>query len=416
MSLHLWYVGASIVLILMLVLANAVHARREKINIEFVIIRPSQIILLYGLVSYAMGAMFLYSEKVIQVRYIVQSEKWSFLGFWIWFLAIFFSVLFTNIKYKSGDHADSVDLSKGDALFLAVIALAFCALFVGVTLYPILLFSIGLLFVSILGRREVWLPSLGVLVLWALVLFPLAAFSKRNLIFPALVIVLSLARRGLISRAWLIAAIAVILALIIPMSVMRGYGNFQVDTVSEIFSASIEYINHPIFIPALANNTEVLSFYFHGVNSLEMFLESGIVLYGETIAKAVFLGGSVYGFDHGLRTGIDIYTTMYDPQVRAIGGSFPVFVHSELFMNFWLLSIPVFVALLLLLDSVFRRLGGIRNIGVREGGRAGLLLCALFLARGASFDLFLYNGICLFLAISLASIYIRRKRYMNSGI
>src|SRR5690606_2556470 len=123
-------------------------------------------------------------------------------------------------------------------------------------------------------------------------------------------------------------------------------------------------------LPYLANNMEFSSFYFHGANATDIFWGVGGYVYGETLLRAVispFIYASIFD---GFQSSIDIYTNIYDPSFRHIGGSYPWNMFSEVFMNFGVISIAIFPLLCVILDKIYFAISRIEN-GIARFGLLG---------------------------------------------
>ena len=284
-----------------------------------------------------------------------------------------------------------------------------------------LFFVLSLSFFLYLMATEKKIPVVTYPILFAMMclLFPVAAQSKRLLIFPIVVIILMRANQGKLSRKSIIALMTFGIILIVPLSVMRGYGQFEISDPIDLWYASLQYIQSDYFLKAFGNNTEVNYFYFHGVNSVELFFANNLFVYGETIAKGFFLGLSRLGLDHGLRSSIEIYTSVYAPHFRAIGGSYPINIASELFLNFWVISLLLTPVFLQFLDVIYFRL---QRLYSRQFGLAASYLflhATWLLARGSSFDIFMLNivyGIFSLLAVYLMSLQWKHNYSSSHGV
>ena len=78
--------------------------------------------------------------------------------------------------------------------------------------------------------------------------------------------------------------------IIITMSVARGYGGEQHNTLISAFSAVPDYIFSPMFLSGFLANIEVTYFHFHAVNSIDMVVKDlELLSYGETFIKPLFI-------------------------------------------------------------------------------------------------------------------------------
>ena len=142
--------------------------------------------------------------------------------------------------------------------------------------------------------------------------------------------------------------VASIGALILSMSIVRGYGNFE--DVSGIFDALIllpQYISSDIFISALLVNIEATYLYFHSLNSIDMVLSDlNLLAYGSTLIKPLFIMFPRDIFPFKPDSILELYTIAYDPAGRDLGGSWTIGLFSEFIWNFYFFGIfmVIFVA------------------------------------------------------------------------
>ena len=186
-----------------------------------------------------------------------------------------------------------------------------------------------------------------------LILF-FASFSiqeKREaifLIFP--IAYLELANRNYKLNMKLIAvsvlSLVILAFIIITMSVARGYGGEQHNTLISAFSAVPDYIFSPMFLSGFLANIEVTYFHFHAVNSIDMVVKDlELLSYGETFIKPLFIFVPRSIMEAKPDSILSLYTSAHDPSIREIGGSWTISIFSELFWNFHFFGLA-FVGLL----------------------------------------------------------------------
>lgn len=183
-----------------------------------------------------------------------------------------------------------------------------------------------------------------------------ASFNKREAIFLIFVVLFLEAYNGrlrgnssLLIKAFL--TLIAIVALVLGMSIYRGYGDYEVDNFISAFRYIVPYVSSEFFLAWFLNNIEANYFFFHAVNSIEMILlNPENITFGSTLIKFLFLPFPRELFPWKPDSAIHLYTMAYDPQYRALGGSWPINIVSELIWNFWLLA-PIGAALLTWLFS-----------------------------------------------------------------
>lgn len=126
---------------------------------------------------------------------------------------------------------------------------------------------------------------------------------------------------------------------ILSASIVRGYGGFDVEELSEAASLVSEYADNENFQTMVGNNFEIPYHYATSVLSCDYTLTGKTpILFGETFIRVLFIAvpRSIYK----PRKMIDVFTIAYDAQKRKEGVSYPVSAYSEFFANFHIFSIP----------------------------------------------------------------------------
>ena len=385
----------SIALIVLFIAANIGRSRRISVSFIESLVRPSQFIIGYTLVFFCAGSLFFHFEKVLDRRLIVDASYWKTWPVILFFALSAVSIFVSNNMKLWGSNRRPKGVKEGIQYPWEI--LAFLVSFAAWRFESniLLLFSTAFYFAGAANGRAKKLSFLLFFAAGVALLIPTAAHGKRLLIFPTIVVLIMIWRDGVIRTGGFVGLILMTLGLIVPLSIMRGYGNFDAEIFSEALRYVGTYVQSDFFLPSLGNNIEAVYFYFHGMNSFQLAFEAEAYLYGETIINMFFLGSSLYGFDDGFRSSIDVYTQQYDPEFRSIGGSYPIMVLSEFVMNFGAFSLLFFPFFLLILDSIWKNIRTINNPAARFSLEATVLYASLLLARGSSFDLFLYNLILL---------------------
>ena len=180
---------------------------------------------------------------------------------------------------------------------------------------------------------------------------------------------------------------------IVAMSITRGYGGFDAPDVIRAVPYMLEYLNSDIFIAAFLQNIEVAYVFFHYLNAMEyLFSNSFELLLGTSLIKPFFLFVPESAFGYKPDSMIHTYTTLRDPEFRAIGGSWPVIFFAEFFYNFHLFGI---FPIMLVIYFFARHARKILNTNKFSRGFAVLyffLFYQFFLMfiRGSGLDLYMF--------------------------
>lgn len=128
--------------------------------------------------------------------------------------------------------------------------------------------------------------------------------------------------------------------IILTSSIMRGYGNYNVDNPVEASHHIINYIKRDDAKNVLVENFELLTEYGNASNAIDYVYKREVgLLYGSTFLKFIFLPIPKKIFPKKPASMINIYTTKFAPDFSARGGSYPISVYSEAFWNFHLLAL-----------------------------------------------------------------------------
>ncbi|WP_315055206.1 hypothetical protein [Chryseobacterium indoltheticum] len=187
------------------------------------------------------------------------------------------------------------------------------------------------------------------------------------------------------------------MSIIIVASIFRGYGSFKVNTIYDAFVLIPEYIKSDFFLDAIGENLELNYSYGNALNAADLFLEGKTrLLYGETVAKALFVPLPKSIFEYKPRSIVEIYSPLIN---NGTGEIQPVVIYSEFLWNF---SIIFFIPLYMFFwfsEKIYKDI----LFQVKKNRLSLLLLLELFyittilqFVRGSGLDLFVvYIIICL---------------------
>jgi len=223
--------------------------------------------------------------------------------------------------------------------------------------------------------------------------------SKRlaiSLFFPILFLEIHFKNISIFKNFWRTGVVSsivfvILLIFITSMSIRRGYGGFGVKNYFESFKYIPEYIGSDYFSKVLIANTEVTMTYFHSVDAINYVCNDvGQLKYGSTFMKVFFLPLPRSIVPSKPKSSVAWYTTISDPIYYRRGGSYPINIVSEFFLNFYyLFFIPLYFFFLFLNKSYLRLIALIVN---KKLSKLLILLYAytfLFAAiRGSGLDLF----------------------------
>ncbi len=251
----------------------------------------------------------------------------------------------------------------------------------------------GAAYVLFWYRRPMrWLVVIGMIAVLVLSSFD----SKRNAIFLLLPIMLlallggdrvQMSARRIIGVG--ILAVAVFVAVIM-MSILRGYGNYGVESASDALKLVPEYLGGDKVFGMLGNNFEFSYLFFTIHHSVGTALSGAADLeYGATYLRAFFVGIPYEVFMYRPPSIIDSYTSFAEPTFRAAGGSWPPSALGEAFWNFGIFGIVVVPIICILIDFIYKNIV-IRYLRLGVGHAAfgrSIYVFLLFFMRGSGMDL-----------------------------
>ena len=266
--------------------------------------------------------------------------------------------------------------------------------------------------VFLVSRRDL-IPVLVRVFIYLIMLYMLvliSTYSKRDAIFaifPIIFLEFYFQRYKYNARTifGLLLITLFIATAIIYMSIVRGYGEFEIKGFFSNFGLIFEYLKSEKFLINFIDNMEFSFFYFNGYNSIEILLSNPHLMeLGSTIIKVlfIFIPRSVATFKPDSM--ITIYTREVNPAYAEVGGSWPINILSEFFWNFHFLSI-IFVAIYSIiairLYYKYLHMFNHTSAGMIAFGML-VYMVHIMLIRGSGFDLFaIYCIFSLFLIISI---------------
>lgn len=354
--------GSVLLLVFGIVGAFACYRKKDL----FLFVTPSALVFFYTTISMALGAWGFSNGYVIILRDLTVYEIWRFAHIALTLLMLSLSILL-SVDYYFHDrylrlmtrsplkvkHTQMLAATVLMPFFVVPLDLASLGGDGDLSVLPKSVFAvIFILYVSRYALAIRWLMYLALIASFAF----FSIDDKREAIFLILPIVYlelfrSPQRLTFKLLGFSLTVATFLLVLILAMSVSRGYGSFGVfDNLLDAMPLVIAYLDSDIFISGVLYNIEANYFFFHAMNSIEMvFRDSSLISFGSTIIKPIFIFFPRDLVDWKPESIISLYTTAYDPGFRAIGGSWPTSLLSELVWNFSYFSFLAAVVLALLL-------------------------------------------------------------------
>ena len=364
-------------------------------------LQPSVFGVNYIYLSMALGALTFASDIVILPRMITESSRWTDGVTPIAFLGGFVAVVILISDYRP---TTASWLLPGRS---------------PITMLVLLLATIG---TAVAGKATnfIFLPETtgGMFMLYVLhviglrngktrVLFYLAAIVPLTVLFAedkrdAIFLVVPIAFLELIVRDYpsftlgvavrTFLVVPVIGALILMASVLRSPSYAGISSISETWSAVVNFAAGRFFWGYASLNFELAYTYFHTFNAINYVLADRLMpLLGSTYVKPLFILIPREWIEWKPWGASYLYALRFDKAYRLAGGSWAVSMVGEAFVNFRIVGAVILPFVLAMLDGLFRRF-----VLIREQPKFPIAVAALYFpvafmnyARGSGLDVFL---------------------------
>jgi hypothetical protein len=330
---------------------------------------------------------------IVDVNYYLKSKNLKYIAVLTFFLTIIFSNLELDLSFLGGSGNFNYPLMLSSSILFLFSIQNFPKIF-RYALYCLLL-SIFLL-ASFESKRE---------IIYVLFLILLYEFSISSILF-------SLNKKIIL---YFLIGFSSFVLIIISSSILRGYGNYSVESIKDLLYSIYLYSKEDFFWDALVTNFELNASFSNAFISISYTLDGLInYQYGASFSKIFFLTVPRSIFPEKPESIMEIYTSTFLSSFSRKGGSAPTTIFGEFFINFYLFSIPLLFIFFyfwdkLLIPSSIRNLTLSRNI--LSTSRIFLLVTSIQLVRGSGLDLYV-----LYLIIGLPVLFIFHKNKFKFNV
>jgi hypothetical protein len=220
--------------------------------------------------------------------------------------------------------------------------------------------------------------------------------SKREIIMAFIAVIFYIFYRNKtkfnISSIFLIPVIFFgFIIFVLTASIMRGYGDLDDRTFINSFIYLPVYLSSENFLDSVVDNFELNYSYSVPIIAMEYVLQGKIEFqYGMSLLKILFLVFPRSIFDMKPESMMLMFTRVYDYDFYSRGGSLPIILSSELFMNFYIFAIPVFFLIMWYMNKVYIKIfftGSLMTFFIC----IHVIITFFMFMRGSGFDLFIFN-------------------------
>lgn len=300
-----------------------------------------------------------------------------------------------------------------------------------------LLVSIAFIFFAITFMQKDWLFPLQ-LALVIILLYEFRSFTKFVRFFGSFIVIITMLMMNFESKREIIMVFLAMLffgfyfnklklnlrsVFLIPVmffsfvvfvliaSIMRGYGDLDDRTFIKSISYLPSYLSSENFLDSLVDNFELNYSYSVPVIAMEYTLQGKIDFqYGMSILKVLFLVFPRSFFDMKPESMMLFFTKVYDYDFYSRGGSLPIILSSELFMNFYVFAVPVFCVLMWYMNKVYRKIFTTKSLFIFFMSIFIVITFFMFM-RGSGFDLFVFNIILAFFCYLVVTKFLYRVKF-----
>lgn len=233
-------------------------------------------------------------------------------------------------------------------------------------------YVVALLFTSFHNKRQI---AIGLLT----ILFLESFFRRTKLSF----------RPGSVVRYGL--AGATFFVIVVVASILRAAQVYDVQSPVGALMAVPGYVGSGVFVDAMTANLEIDYHYGSAISSIQYANEGRLPWqFGASLWKVAFLPIPREVFPAKPESVMQLFTETYAPSFAARGGSLPVMFAAEMYVNFALFGLVPFVLVWAALDRLFVLLhGGVREQSFAFYSATFLCMTVFMLARGSGLELWL---------------------------
>lgn len=394
----------------------------------FFLFSPLMLLIFYINISLFVGGWAFNSGYILSSYFMERYSEWNNMNMATFFLLTSISIIYyVDSLYRSSNKEFFVQkktLNKIPTLYVFIFfIIALIAYNMPLTLdvfgagggfNQIFLLTGFFIVVSALVSNSGSIPTTIRVLVYMLLLYILIVISihsKREAIFAIFpIIFLEFYIRNIkynLNNIFLMVFIAIFIMIVIGyMSILRGYGNFELNGGLQELTLLSNYYYSDKFLSSFMDNMEFSFFYFNTYNSIGLILNNpDLMTWGSTLIKPLFIL-----FPRDIVTlkpdsMINIYTNVANPYLASVGGSWPINIISEFFWNFHFLSFVFILIFSIIVIRVYY--GYLASLTNMKGGMIAFSLLVymvyIMLIRGSGFDLFLIYSVFSFILVIIVN-------------
>lgn len=175
--------------------------------------------------------------------------------------------------------------------------------------------------------------------------------------------------------------------LVLSSSILRGYGSYGADTFSTAITYLPDYIQSDIFVDGVTDNLELNFSYGTGMSAMDMIIKGDLPYqYGYTLLKLFFLPIPREMISFKPESIMQMFTMKFYPSFWAEGGSLPVILPVDMFINFHFLGFLATGIIVSILDFFFVKFHQFRKRSFFYFSFIFLFITIIVFARGSGVE------------------------------
>lgn len=377
---------------------------------------PSYLLLFYVTVNQLLGGYLAsngygWNKGIINSYFYIENIKLIF----FYLLLVNFCMLLVTYDALSRIKKPTIIERYKDNRFLLNISLFFLFCFFSI-LQKDWLFSLQLVLIIFLISSTYFLKNKFRYFVYLLFIFIMLSFnyeSKREILMTLILILFVESYFNSIEFKFNLKTIFlsflsffIFISFVLIASIMRGYGELDNRDVLTSINYLPSYISSETFMDSVSDNFELGYNYIVSMLSIEYVINGRIdYLYGMSFLKTLFLPFPREIFDMKPDNIMIIFTKELDYSFYSIGGSYPINLSSELFINFNFFGIFIFYILMYFFNHIL-----INMVKLNFGGYY-FLLSVFFITiffifmRGSGLDLLVFCMVLAALSLALLCVF-----------
>lgn len=187
-----------------------------------------------------------------------------------------------------------------------------------------------------------------------------------------------------------VSFIFLFLAMVLAASILRGYGGFEPKSFFHAILLIPSYVSSDVFIDGITDNLELNYSYGTSVTAMDYVITQKMdYLYGASLIKPLFLPIPREIWETKPESSMLIFTREFSYVWWQNGGSLPIMLAADMFINFHFFGIFIFICIVYFLNKAFSLFKLGHTSSFKMHGYFFLFITTLMFVRGSGLDQYL---------------------------